>query len=100
MTSVKDASSKAAKSMLTMRYLTFGDVIGAALVPILAAGVIGLWYMSSAVTRLEERVSGWTKIYDQKVERVEGKLDSFNQSLQGLSTDVTILKARSGTTPR
>lgn len=62
-------------------------VMGVATV-LLAAGVVGLWDMSRNVARLEERVSGWTRIFEDRFEGLEARhsrqFDKVDREIDGL----------------
>lgn len=49
---------------------------------VLVAGVIALWSMNATVSRLEERISNWTKIYDKRFDIAEVRLGRAEQDRQ------------------
>lgn len=58
----------------------FTQVSFAVIVVLVAAGVVGVWSMSSSLGRLEERVAIWTRVYGDK-------MDSATLRIDGLARD-------------
>jgi len=49
----------------------------------LVVGVAGLWAMNASVARLEERVSNWTQIYEDRFERMDGRMQRIEDKVDG-----------------
>lgn len=62
----------------------FWRFVGGALVAVIAAGVVGLWNMNANVARLEERVAGWTRTFEQRFEATAGALRAYDRRLDAL----------------
>lgn len=74
----------------------FERVIWAVITTLIAGGVIGLWTMASTVTRLDERVALWTKIYETRFEGLSSEQRDFRTRLERLERRDA---ARTGNTP-
>ena len=62
----------------------FWRLVGGTLVAVLAAGVVGLWNMNANVARLEERVAGWTRTFEQRFEATAQSLGVHDRRLDAL----------------
>ena len=62
----------------------FWRIFGGTLVAVLAAGVVGLWNMNANVARLEERVAGWTRTFEQRFEATAADLKAHDRRLDAL----------------
>lgn len=62
----------------------FWRLVGGALVAVIAAGVVGLWNMNASVARLEERVAGWTRTFEQRFEATSVELRTHDRRLDAL----------------
>lgn len=58
---------------------TFSNILGGVIVALIAGGVLGIWNLSASVSRLDERVSLWTRIYEARFERLDQAFQDFRR---------------------
>lgn len=59
--------------------INLSNLISGVLITLIAAGVVGIWALSSSVSRLDERVSLWTRIYESRFERLDQEFQEFRR---------------------
>lgn len=53
----------------------WGRIATTVIAGLLLAGVSALFYMGSALTRLEERVANWSQVFEKRIDGFESKYD-------------------------
>lgn len=59
--------------------MNLSNLISGVLITLIGAGVVGIWALSSSVSRLDERVSLWTRIYESRFERLDQEFQEFRR---------------------
>lgn len=62
----------------------FSRFIGVVVAGALVAGVSGLWVMNASLARLEERVSNWSTIFEERFEQTTSDLQDMDRRLDAL----------------
>jgi len=62
----------------------FGRFVNVVVAGCLVAGVAGLWAMSSSLARLEERVSNWNTIFEQRFEILDRDVRDQDRRIDAL----------------
>lgn len=55
---------------------------------LMAAGVIGLWSMTQTLTRLEERVASWTRVFEARFEETSRGLNNVRGRAVKMEVDI------------
>ena len=55
---------------------------------LMAAGVIGLWSMTQTLTRLEERVASWTRVFEARFEETSRGLNNVRERAVKMEVDI------------
>lgn len=66
-------------------------VFGAAMI-LFASGVLGLWHMSTNLSKLEERVEAWTKFGNERVDYATKRIDEIAKDQRDTDTRVSVIE--------
>lgn len=59
---------------------------------LLASGVLGLWHMSTNLSKLEERVEGWTKFGNERIDYATKRIDEISRDQREYDARVNVIE--------